>query len=141
MDRREIVLAALSPAKGRAFSPVQVQKLLFLIDKKAGHLVDGPHFDFQPYHYGPFDSSVYSVLERLAAEDLADIRYNGSWREYRLTPEGQEQGERILAGLPKTAGSFIRRTAEFVRSLSFQDLVRAIYKAFPEMRERSVFQD
>jgi hypothetical protein len=33
MEKRDIILAAMSPAKGESHTPVQVQKLLFLIDR------------------------------------------------------------------------------------------------------------
>jgi len=141
MDRRAIVLAALSPARGGAHTPVQVQKLLFLVDKKVAHLVGGPFFDFQPYHYGPFDRRVYDEIEALATVGQADIRRGSPWKEYLLTPEGQQRGEEIFSGLHPEAQTFIDSASRFVRSLSFQDLVQAIYKAFPDMRECSVFQD
>ena len=58
MTRKEVVLAALAPAKHAPHSPVQVQKLIFLIDRNIPREVGGPHFDFQPYNYGPFDKAV-----------------------------------------------------------------------------------
>jgi hypothetical protein len=42
--------------------------------------------------------------------------------------------------MDKKAIAYIRQASEFVRSLSFTQLVSAIYKAYPEMRENSVFQ-
>jgi hypothetical protein len=52
LTRKELVLAGLA-AGGRyaTFSPAQVQKLFFLIDREAAHWVDGPHFGFMPYDY------------------------------------------------------------------------------------------
>jgi hypothetical protein len=140
MDRSRIVLAALAPADGAKLSPVQVQKLLFLIDKRVPRLVAGPHFNFQPYNYGPFDKRVYAELERLARRGLVDVTH-GRWPSYSLTPAGQAEGEATLAVLPPAAADFIRRATEFVRSLSFTDLVASIYRAYPEMRANSVFQD
>lgn len=139
MHRPEIVLAALAPARGGEFSPVQVQKLFFLIDREIAGLVDGPHFNFKPYDYGPFDKHVYHELDRLAVEGLVTISH-GRWQSYRLTPAGQERGDTLLASLPATARKYIEEAAAFVRSLSFTELVSAIYKAYPEMRANSVFQ-
>jgi uncharacterized protein len=141
ISREEVVLAALAPAGGAPHTPVQVQKLLFLLDRNASSSFGGPKFNFEPYHYGPFDRAVYLTLEDLAQQGLAEITQNPrNWSEYRLTPEGQARALQVLAGLDERTRSYIERLSAFVRSLSFTDLVSAIYKAYPEMRERSVFQ-
>jgi uncharacterized protein YwgA len=136
MNRRDFVLAALAPANGGTYSPVQVQKLFFLIDREAAKLTGGPYFDFRPYHYGPFDKAVYKELEALRDEGLVDI---GS-RSYALTSTGQAQGMKFLDSLPKNGREYIIQVAAFVRRLSFSALVSAIYKEYPEMRANSVFQ-
>ncbi len=140
--REEIVLAALMPGGGVPHTPVQVQKLLFLIDRNLALLIGGPKFKFEPYHYGPFDQEVYSTLQELAGQRLVEItRSNeGTWREYRLTPEGETRAAEAFAALDVRARDYIQRASDFVRRLSFTELVSAIYKAYPEMRERSVFQ-
>lgn len=66
MDREDLVLACLAPAKGALHSPVQVQKMFFLIDRNISEDIEGPLFDFHPYDYGPFDKAVYETLEKLA---------------------------------------------------------------------------
>lgn len=136
MNKRNLVLAALAPAKGEPYSSVQVQKLFFLLDAQGAHLVNGPHFDFQPYHYGPFDKAVYKELDALAAEGLADVRR----RSYALTAAGQAEGEMMLAELPAATREYLSKLSAFVRRLNFSELVSAIYKAYPAMRVNSVFQ-
>ena len=142
MDRASYVLCALAPAQCAAYSPVQVQKLLFLLDKSIGPYVGGPNFHFEPYHYGPFDQEVYSILDELAAEGLVEIELEpmGRWNTYRLASEGQQKGEEFLARLPEEVQQFIQNVSGFVRKLSFAQLVSAIYKAYPEMKVNSVFQ-
>jgi uncharacterized protein len=74
LNQREVVLAGLAAAgQNTTFTPVQVQKLFFLIDREASHLVNGPHFKFSPYDYGPFDSDVYSTLDGLEREGLVIV--------------------------------------------------------------------
>lgn len=141
MHRRDVILAGLAPAKGAAHTPVQVQKLFFLIDRSVAHLIGGPFFDFVPFDYGPFDRAVYDELEGLARDHLVDISLNNNWRTYRLTSKGQERGDQQLAGLNPGAKSYIERASQFVRALSFSELVSAIYKAYPEMRANSVFRE
>ncbi len=141
MNRRECVLAGLAVAEGAWHSPVQVQKLFFLLDRNIPGLIGGPHFDFRPYAYGPFDSAVYQQLESLARDGQVEVNRSGSWREHRLSESGQKQGEELLKPLDPTARDYINRVSEFVRNLSFSQLVAAIYKAYPDMRCNSVFQE
>ena len=141
MTRDELVLAAMAPGGGHRYSPVQVQKLLFLIERQIQPaILEGPHFDFRPYHYGPFDITVYSALGQLATRGLVSIDRSSEPRTFSLTPEGVAQGNDSLRQLPADTQDFFRRASEFVRAHSFSSLVAAIYKAFPEMRANSVFQ-
>jgi len=141
MNREEVVMMALASANGASHSPVQVQKLLFLIDREISQLVNGPYFNFRPYNYGPFDKAVYKTLEILASKGYVDVVVENNWRNYKLTAIGQERGNRLLNTIPAKARDYIYRISEFVRRLSFTELVSAIYKAYPEMRENSVFKD
>ena len=141
MDKNQIVLAGLYPSSQEIHSPVQVQKLFFLLDKNIPKLINGPHFDFQPYNYGPFDEAVYRVIEELTQEGLAEIIPANSRLYYRLTNEGQKEGEKIFNSLTSSAQKYLSEVSNFVLSLSFSSLVSAIYKAYPEMRKNSVFQE
>ena len=141
MDRRGLVLVALAAGGGNAiFSPVQVQKLLFLIDREASELLGGPHFNFEPYDYGPFDKGVYEELEQLSLEGMVKIQNSGRYQEYLLTPLGYEKGREELQQLQKNVASFLIRAAEWVQSLTFQQLVAAIYKYYPDMKTKSIFR-
>jgi uncharacterized protein len=139
MTREELILAALAPAQGSSHTPVQVQKLFFLLDTNVAKQLGGRHFNFQPYHYGPFDPEVYDALNEQAARGLVDIDQN-KWKTYRLTVDGQRRGEELLNTLDKNTADYLRNVSTFVRSLSFTKLVASIYKKYPEMRKNSVFQ-
>ena len=66
MNPRDLVLAILAAAEGRPYTPVQIQKAIFIICDQFPSLIDaGPGFHFEPYDYGPFDSDVYSELAQL----------------------------------------------------------------------------
>lgn len=138
LTRDQVVLAALTPAGGAAHTPVQVQKLMFLLDRRLPEM--SGHFHFTPYHYGPFDQNVYHALDALANQGLVEIVSTGKWRNYRLTAEGQALGQAVVDGLSQRAASYLSELSRFVRHLSFSQLVSAIYKAYPEMRANSVFQ-
>ena len=143
MDRNELTLAVLAASGGGAHTPVQVQKLFFLIDRKMADSLGGPFFNFVPYDYGPFDKDVYRAIEELAESGDAEITKNPDTKlnEYRLTVGGQKKGEKILYSLDAGNIGFIKELSEFVRSLSFAELVAAIYKAYPEMKANSVFKE
>ncbi len=142
MTRSEYVLAVLSAADGKSHTPVQVQKLFFLLDKKLSHQDDWPRFNFRAWDYGPFDSDVYSEIEGLEARQLVEIsRESGAGlRIYRTTPTGQQEGSSLLRKLDIRMSSYIRRLSEWVHKQSFAELVSAVYKEYPEMRVNSVFQ-
>ena len=141
MNRRELVLATLATAGEYAnFLPVQVQKIFFLIDRKASHLVGGPHFRFTPYDYGPFDSNVYDILDELKVEGLVVIDPSGRYRRYYLSNAGFTAGEDVLFRLPEPTKHFLRETVHWVRSLRFDQLVAAIYRDYPDMKVNSIFR-
>jgi uncharacterized protein len=141
MDRGELILAALcSGGQNAIFTPVQVQKLFFLVDRELGSRVGGPHFAFQPYDYGPFDGAVYRELESLASGGLVQIDTSGSIKRYALTPLGFQRGEQIASAVAPGVRDYLQRVATWVRSLGFAALVSAIYQKYPDMRVNSIFK-
>ena len=141
MTRDELLLAALASSTGY-FSPVQIQKTLFLLDKKASAWTDGPHFNFRAYDYGPFDQSIYGSLSVLRDSGFVEIIGDptSKQRRYSLTPLGRTRGTAILDALPKEISTYITELTAFVRGLGFAQLVSSIYKEFPEMTANSVFR-
>lgn len=142
MDRQEPLLDALA-AEGAyvPFSPAQAQKLLFLIDREASELTDGPHFNFEPHDYGPIDKEVYDELDDLAENDRVEMQRVGRFRQYVLTPAGHEKGCEEPSKLPESGSTFVRQAAEWVRSVTFQQLIAGIYNQYPEMRVKSIFRE
>ena len=141
MNRRQYVLAALAAGKdGAKFQPVQIQKLFFLLDREIPKHTGGPYFDFSAYDYGPFDSAVYDEVEALARDGLAVVDKSGFYRVYSLTPEGLARGTSALPEFTAQGREYATKVAEWVRSISFNQLVSAIYERFPEMKVNSVFR-
>ncbi len=141
MDKRTLLLAALAAGEGDEHSPVQVQKLIFLIEKNVASDLGGERFKFVPYDYGPFDSSLYGELQGLEFEGLAvSEATTRGWKKYRLTAEGQRRGNEVLSSMVPRARDYLREVSAFVRRLSFAELVSSVYKAYPEMKVNSVFK-
>ena len=140
VDTRDLILATLAAGgENTTYSPVQVQKLFFLIDQEAAALVGGRHFDFKPYNYGPFDRAVYDQLYALAREGLIEIHSSGRYPNYALTSNGYQRGAGELGKLPHAGTSFLTRVTRWIKPLNFQQIVATIYQRYPEMRARSVF--
>jgi hypothetical protein len=144
LARDEIALVVLALANGEPFTPVQIQKAMFLASDKVAHAFRGDsRYDFQPYDYGPFDWQVYSDVEALERRRMAQINQQPGtrWRTYAATEYGVIEGQRLAGQLDDEQRAVLGRIVNLVRSLSFNDLVSAIYRAYPRMRERSVFRD
>jgi uncharacterized protein len=144
LHRDEIALVVLSFAEGASFTPVQIQKALFLASDKAAEAFDRhSRYDFQPYDYGPFDWQVYSDVEKLERRGLAEISQQPGtrWRTYAASQRGIAEGRHLAQQLTYDQRAVLEKIVNLVRSLSFNDLVSAIYRAYPRMRERSVFRD
>lgn len=141
MTKFELLLVALAAGGKHEHTPVQVQKLMFLIEKNVGEqIVGGSHFKFTPYDYGPFDPSIYELLRQMETEQLAISSVtNRGWKKYSLTDAGLDRAAISSKQLNDTASRYINKASEFVRKLSFSDLVSAVYKAYPEMKVNSVF--
>ena len=137
MHREDIVLAAMAAGgEGARFDPVRIQKLLFVIDREVS-IEGAPHFEFQAYHYGPFDVAVYEVLDQLVEANKVEVHRSGQYREYSLSGTGRKPGQDVLAQLARRTSGAMTKVARWVLSLSFWDLIAAIYRKYPEMAANS----
>jgi uncharacterized protein YwgA len=141
MNKEEYFLGILSASNGKSYTPVQIQKLFFLTDRNIGSKVGGPYFKFVPYHYGPFDKEIYQFIEKLEKKGLIETSFRGgnNIRQYRLTIEGQKEGERILDLSLSSVKEFIKEINQFILSVPFPVLLKMIYKEYPEMKVNSIF--
>jgi len=141
MTRDEIILAGLSASDaGATFSPVQLQKLFFVLDRETAAALEGPHFNFQPYDYGPFDRALYDRLDALRLAGHVQTFNSGRYRLYAATNEGAERGAAVLAQMSQPMREYVSALADWVRRLGFGELVSAIYEKYPDMRANSIFR-
>jgi hypothetical protein len=143
MNRRDLVLAMLACADGRAYTPVQIQKAIFIACDKTPALINqGPAFQFEPYDYGPFDAAVYGEIHALSNEGFATVAPSGGgrWNTYAASDIGLANGREILDGLAERDRGYLKQISEWVRSQSFSSLVKSIYEAYPSMRANSIFR-
>ena len=140
MPRRDWTLLTIAAADGEPLTPVQLQKALFLLGQMMPqHLDSAQFYDFQPYSYGPFDATVYKDAESLSAEGLVHIEV-GRWKQYAATSKGMGAADDVRRRANADAVQYLSKVVDWVRSVSFQELVKAIYARFPRYREKSIFQ-
>jgi hypothetical protein len=56
-----------------------------------------------------------------------------------LTAQGCSEGRTALAKLAAPVHDFVQKTVEWVRALRFDQLIAAIYREYPEMKAKSLF--
>lgn len=142
MERTHWTLLVIAEAGSSGLSPLQLQKSLFLIGKNLPAEVGDSFYEFIPYNYGPFDPQIYSDAQRLTVEGLIQtIRVAGrSWSSYTITPLGQERANHIKeTELNERASKYVTSVVKWVQSVSFAQLLSAIYQKYPEYKAKSVF--
>ena len=138
MNRTDVLLKIITAASGEKVTPVQLQKVAFLIGMNFGNSLPG-YYQFKKYDYGPFCVDLYHDAEILQRNGLISISVNprGGWKEYSVTPSGLNEN---VDDIPEEIASFVEDKVTWARNMSFQGLVRSIYQSYPEYRENSVFQ-
>jgi uncharacterized phage-associated protein len=140
--RSDWTLLAIAEAGGEALTPVQLQKVLFLLGAQKPQDVRQPFFEFRPYNYGPFSADVYRDADALEQKGLVRIDRSEpgrSWSVFAASPEGLIRATDLKAGLPSDLATYVERLVAWSRSLTFQQLVSAVYSAYPEQRANSIF--
>ena len=142
MHRQNWTLLAIYFAGGSGLSPVQLQKSLFLIGQELRETVGDSFYSFIPYNYGPFSIDVYRDANALAERDLVNImqRTGESWNCYTISDTGREHSEQLKDSAPPNGVSYLKVVVDWAKGLTFQQLVRSIYKQYPSFRKNSVFQ-
>jgi uncharacterized protein YwgA len=144
MDKRDWTLLVIAAAAGESVQPVQLQKALFLLGQNlsGADLKVKDFYHFMPYDYGPFCSDIYQDAESLSDKGLVHIDeppYQ-SYKVYSITDRGKRHAQEMERDLKKEVRMYMKDVVKWVRSLSFQQLVRSIYRHYPKMRVNSVFQ-
>jgi hypothetical protein len=142
IETKQWLLLALRASRG-GLTAVQLQKALFLLGERRSDAVGKGFYRFEPYNYGPFCRQVYSDADMLAGFGYIEIDESRgrALRRYRLTPAGVHAADQLAAQAPQGGLKYLADVVDWVQSLSFNQLVRAVYQAYPEMRANSVFQE
>jgi hypothetical protein len=79
------------------------------------------------------DARLLDMAELVTITSPPISRFN----TYSATPAGEEAAAQLRKPLPARVVDYLDRVVELVQSVSFSELVSAIYKHYPEMRENS----
>ena len=134
MERSVVVLAALSATGEIArLNALQVQNLLFLLDREIASCLGGPHFDFKPYHAGPYDPNVFREVESLAEEGKIVIDRSGPYWTFSVSTTGFEEGRQALARMTGHARRYLAKASRWILTQPFWAMVSGIYQQYPDM--------
>lgn len=138
LDRQDILLLIARGADGGQFplDPIRIMKGCFLV-AQLGKSDWKSLFQFEPYAYGPFDSSVYEARNTLASKGMLSISGNGRYPTYSLTPEGQARVAELHQKIPAAEINWLTEIGKYITSKSFIGLLDEIYDKFPEYTTRS----
>lgn len=142
MKRRYITLLVIGSASEEGLSPIQIQKSLFIIGQSHLRGLPPNFYSFYPYNYGPFCEQVYQDADSLVEDGLVfKVPVSGqSWFRYIITAEGRKKVKEIKGKINHELDNYIKKTVEWVSSLAFNELLRAIYAKYPQYSLNSVFQ-
>lgn len=144
LKNRDITILVIAAAGDTGLTPVQLMKSLFIISKSGLADLPSNFYPFFAYNYGPFHADVYRDVEVLINEGLViEIREAGrNWSKYAIAPSsGLRYADNLKGQIASEFFDYINAVVNWIKSLTFNQLLQAIYAKYPEMRENSVFQE
>lgn len=146
----------------------RLQKLFFLLWKEAGFdKYVSSLKEFEAYNYGPFSNSLYDdiefaeeiglikveysepeynlenideeeFLESFAASEGIEVDANPARKDFQLTDLGEKEAKDIWGSLePETKKKIISIKTRY-NSKPFMELMRYVYKKYPEYAKKSI---
>jgi uncharacterized protein YwgA len=141
ISRREIAMLVVASSGKEGLSPVQLQKSLFLVAEYGSGNLPADFYQFSPYNYGPFSAEIYDDTDELTREGLViGIDSGFGWSRYVASPAGMKRSEEVKEKMVTVLCDYISNVVEWVQSLDFAGLLRAIYAKYPQYRVNSIFQ-
>lgn len=139
--REDWPLIVLSLASDGVLTPVEMQKALFLIKQEAGKLVKGAFYNFVPYNYGPFDQLIYRDVDALVVEGCIalEVADHQRWSFYVITKKGEQRAATLHQQIDPRLRNYAAKAVAWVKSMPFPNLLREIYKKYPDYAANSVF--
>ena len=143
LRNRDVTLLIIAAAGDSGLTPIQVMKSAFVIGRSGLPDLPTDFYPFFAYNYGPFHPAVYRDTEELVSEKLVfEVAQAGRKRpKYTITATGLQYAETLKRQVASEFFEYTEAVVNWVKSLNFIQLLRAIYEKYPEMRANSVFQE
>ena len=143
MKREDILISFIhTPTDGKPnqpIDPIRIMKGLFLLKMEMGDKLS-EFYNFEPYLYGPCSFEVYEDIEKLISERMLDklkLESFHSWDHYRLTRMGEKRADEISKKMVDLQTK-IKEIKKLVVSMEFMDLLRYVYKKYPDYAKLSI---
>jgi uncharacterized protein YwgA len=122
--------------------PIRIQKAMFLFAMESG-APDTEVYRFEPYNWGPFSSRIYGDLERLQTDGMAvKVPVPGAgYAQYRRTAAGNVEADRLSPLGDSAQLACILKTRDAVTGMTFDNLLRKVYKDYPEYATKTMFPE
>lgn len=164
-----IVLLLGAPSKAPALRDrmdgvTRLEKLIFLLKQETPigeQLTEDP--EFEAHNFGPFSAKVYQAVEVLVAagllQDSAELAPSteDSWeteevvgtaqanpyatRNFKLTERGRRYYAALIRELPNGTESTLTDFKGRFGTRPLRQLIRYVYKKYPEYTEKSLIRD
>ncbi len=121
----------------------KLTKIAFEVEKKIFEpILSTSVLSFKASNYGPFTEAIYDYLGFLQNLDLVELVEKGNKTEIVLTQKGLEVfNEKIRKEFPDKLLEMIERVVGEYGAMSHDELLRRVYKEYPEYAERSLVKD
>lgn len=142
MEKKEWLIVYLSlPCTGEPnlIDPIRIMKGLFLFKMEFKEKLKD-FYEYNPYLYGPCSFEIYRDLTELQLKGIVDSYSPPSyrWSYYRLTEKGHKWAKSLIKGAPIEFLERLKTIKIKITSLSFLDLLREVYKKYPDYAQNSV---
>lgn len=134
--RKSFLLSAYAKSPSGSLTPVQAQKIMFVLGQEAPGYVGNDFYRFIPYNYGPFCQDIYDDQRILDAG--GSLRKEGS--VYYISNAGLVEVRKIDEEMrPPGLSTYLTNLVEWATSKSFSVLLSSIYAKYPDFAVNSVF--
>lgn len=140
MTKSDLILIFLLSGQGRPVGAIELQKGIFLIQQ---NLPDFQLFDFSAGDYGPVSISIYEEMGDLVESgQVFPILVKGSFaRHWAISLEGAKRAKIAKKPLSMDQSNYIKSLGNWIRALSFKEIVSAVKREYPRYFGNSVFQE
>jgi hypothetical protein len=143
-SRQKLLLLFLSVDEDK-LDPIRIQKGMFIFGQEAPKdwIPPTERYKFVPYNFGPCSFELYDDLSLLEVLGFlnSEIIPGKSWNYYSLTKKGKGIIPEIMKSFPREAYEFMIQIRQFLKKVTFEILLKAVYKAYPKYAEKSVFKN